>query len=48
MKRYGQVVRLKPEKRDEYVRCHGAVWPGVLKTIAECMGCPGPERSGYG
>ena len=36
MKRYGQVVRLKPEKRDEYVRHHGAVWPGVLKTIAEC------------
>ena len=36
MRRYGQVVRLKPEKRDEYVRHHGAVWPGVLKTIAEC------------
>jgi L-rhamnose mutarotase len=36
MKRYGQVVRLKPEKRDEYLRYHGAVWPGVLKTIAEC------------
>ena len=36
MKRYGQVVRLKPERRDEYLRYHGAVWPGVLKTIAEC------------
>ena len=36
MKRYGQVVRLKPEKRNEYLRYHGAVWPGVLKTIAEC------------
>ena len=36
MKRYGQVVRLKPERRDEYLRHHRAVWPGVLKTIAEC------------
>ncbi len=36
MKRYGQLVRLKPESRQEYPRHHGAVWPGVLKTIAEC------------
>jgi L-rhamnose mutarotase len=36
MKRYGQVVRLKPEKRTEYLRHHGGVWPGVLKTIAGC------------
>lgn len=28
MKRYGQVVRLKPERRDEYLRHHRAVWPG--------------------
>jgi L-rhamnose mutarotase len=36
MKRYGQVVRLKPESRQEYIRCHRAVWPTVLATIAEC------------
>jgi L-rhamnose mutarotase len=36
MKRYGQVVRLKPESREEYIRCHRAVWPTVLTTIAEC------------
>jgi L-rhamnose mutarotase len=36
MKRYGQLVRLKPESRQEYLRHHRAVWPGVLKTIAEC------------
>jgi L-rhamnose mutarotase len=36
MKRYGQVVRLKPERRDEYLRHHRAAWPGVLKTIAAC------------
>ena len=36
MKRYGQVVRLKPESRDEYLKHHRAVWPGVLRTIADC------------
>jgi L-rhamnose mutarotase len=36
MKRYGQLVRLKPESRQEYLRHHDAVWPGVLKTIGEC------------
>ncbi len=36
MKRYGMVIGLKPEKLDEYKRLHAAVWPGVLKTIAEC------------
>jgi L-rhamnose mutarotase len=36
MKRYGQVVRLKPESRGDYLRYHKGVWPGVLRTIAEC------------
>ncbi len=36
MTRHGQVVRLKPEGRDEYIKLHSAVWPGVLKTITEC------------
>jgi L-rhamnose mutarotase len=36
MKRYGQLVRLKPESRAEYLRHHQAAWPGVLRTIAEC------------
>ena len=36
MRRYGQVARLKPESRDEYLKHHRAVWPGVLRTIAEC------------
>ena len=33
---FGQIGRLKPEKREEYIKLHGAVWPGVLKTIKEC------------
>ena len=36
MKRYGSVIGLRPEKLDEYVRLHAAVWPGVLRTIREC------------
>lgn len=35
-RRFGQVGRLKPEKRDEYVRLHAAVWPDVLKMITAC------------
>jgi len=36
MKRYGQVIRLQPEAREEYVRYHSKVWPEVLKMIWEC------------
>jgi L-rhamnose mutarotase len=36
MKRYGSVIRVKPEKLDEYVRLHASVWPGVLETIRKC------------
>lgn len=36
MKRFGQIMYLKPEGADEYVRLHAASWPGVLKRIAEC------------
>ena len=33
VKRYGQVLHVRPEHRDEYVRQHAAVWPGVLEQI---------------
>ncbi len=36
MKRYGSVIRIVPEKLDEYKQLHAAVWPGVLKMIREC------------
>jgi L-rhamnose mutarotase len=35
MKRYGQVVKLRAEHRDEYVRRHAEVWSGVLKRIRQ-------------
>ena len=36
MKRYGQVIHLKPEKYEEYKKLHAAVWPGVLDMIHQC------------
>jgi L-rhamnose mutarotase len=36
MKRYGMVINVRPEKLEEYKRLHRAVWPGVLKMIADC------------
>lgn len=36
MQRYGSVIRVRPEKLEEYKRLHAEVWPGVRKMIAEC------------
>ena len=36
MRRFAQVIRLRPEFEDEYIRYHAEVWPTVLQTIAEC------------
>ena len=33
MKRYGQVLKLRAEYRDDYVRHHAQVWPDVLEQI---------------
>jgi L-rhamnose mutarotase len=33
VKRYGQLLRLKPEHEAEYRRQHVAVWPEVLERI---------------
>lgn len=39
MKRYGQVIRVKPDKLEEYKRYHANVWPEVLSMIHECNMC---------
>lgn len=36
MTRYGMVIRVRPERLDEYKRLHAAVWPDVLKMITAC------------
>lgn len=36
MKRYGMVIRLRPDRVEEYKRLHAAVWPDVLRMITAC------------
>ncbi len=36
MKRYGQVIRLKPGALETYTSYHAKVWPEVLDTIRRC------------
>lgn len=34
-RRYGMVIRLRPERREEYLRLHSAVWPAVEQTMLD-------------
>jgi L-rhamnose mutarotase len=36
MKRFGQLIGLKPEHYDMYKAYHARVWPEVLDTIRKC------------
>ena len=36
MKRFGSVIRLKPEKESEYRELHANAWPDVLEMIHTC------------
>ena len=36
MRRYGQVIRVRPEKLEEYRAYHARVWPEILDLIREC------------
>jgi len=36
MKRYGMVIRVRPEKLEEYKKLHSKVWPEVLDMIKKC------------
>jgi L-rhamnose mutarotase len=36
VKRYGWVIKVRPEKLEEYKRLHANVWPAVLRTVSEC------------
>jgi hypothetical protein len=40
MKRYGSIIKVRPEKLEEYKRLHADVWQGVLfgtKTYKSCV-----------
>ena len=36
MQRHGSVIKVRPEKFDEYKRFHQAVWPEVLAILTAC------------
>ncbi len=36
MKRFSQVIKVKPEKLQAYTEAHAAVWPEVLEMITQC------------
>lgn len=36
MRRYGQVIKIKPENLQKYKEYHAAVWPEVSRKITEC------------
>jgi len=36
MTRHGSIIRVRPEKLEEYRALHAAVWPGVLRMIHDC------------
>ena len=36
MQRYGSVIKLKPEKLEEYKALHANPWPEVLRMIHAC------------
>jgi len=36
MRRFGQVINVKPEKLTYYRELHANPWPGVLEKIHEC------------
>jgi len=36
MRRFGQIIKLKPEHLKRYKEYHSAVWPEVLRTIKAC------------
>ncbi len=36
MRRFGQMIRLKPEGAAAYIGYHANVWPGVKEMIREC------------
>jgi len=36
MKRFGQVIGVKPEHFETYKKYHAEVWPEILKMITEC------------
>ena len=38
IQRFGSVIKVKPEKLEQYKKLYATAWPGVLEMISECNG----------
>ena len=36
MQRHGSVIKVRPEKLEEYKRYHAQAWPEILEMISKC------------
>jgi L-rhamnose mutarotase len=36
MKRYGEVIKVKPEKLEEYKKLHANPWPEINQMLSKC------------
>ena len=36
MKRYGSVIKIKPDELEDYKKLHKNIWPEVAKVIKDC------------
>lgn len=36
VRRFGEIIRLKPEGAKKYIHLHKQVWPGVTSMISSC------------
>jgi L-rhamnose mutarotase len=36
IERHGLIVGVRPDRRDEYLKLHAEVWPGVEATLTRC------------
>ena len=36
MKRFAEIVRIKPDKKDEYIKLHEEIWPEISQLIYDC------------
>ena len=36
MERHAEVIKVRPERFDEYRKAHAEVWPGVARMITNC------------
>ena len=46
MKRFGEVIKVKPEKFEEYKKLHNEIWPSILQIRVRNRSKQQENRSG--